>query len=383
MALLFSGTIRSLNVAATRRRRIAIGVALLVLCAWGVWAFAARISIVAVSRRARLQARHAVHHLAMPASGNIAVANVALGRTVRRGEILIELDTREEVIRGRRFAAEVANLERRISAMNGQIAAAKRLSEAQARSGEARLRQAMEQTAEARQHARIERARADQAARLRRDGLVSQTEADESAQRAEAEEARVRALVVAEEQARRMAGEVAAAAEASLRELESDRIELEQQLAVARNAHRSADLAVERLRVRSPANGRVISSSEPRPGAWVAAGEKLCSIAPDELIEVAAWFPLESMPMIHAGQPATVWINSRAMRTRSVARATVTAVELDPSGSEFQVRLRLDRIPEEAAGLDQGFPAVAVVEIERVTPFGALLRAAGMVPTGT
>jgi hypothetical protein len=87
--------------------------------------------------------------------------------------------------------------------------------------------------------------------------------------------------------------------------------------------------------------------------------------------------------MIRAGQPATVWINNRAMRSRSVASATVTAVELDPSGSEFEVRLRLNRVPEEAVAFDQGFPAVAVVEIERVTPFRALLRAAGMVSTGT
>ncbi|HEX2122615.1 MAG TPA: HlyD family efflux transporter periplasmic adaptor subunit [Thermoanaerobaculia bacterium] len=362
---------------------MALIVALLFLAGWAVWAFAARVSIVAVSKRGRLEARRAVHQLAVPADGTVASARLTLGRRVRRGEVLLEMDTREESIRRTRSAADVAALERRIAAMNAQLAAAADLAAAQARSSEARLQQAVEETAQARQLARIERARADQAARLGRDGLVSQTEVDESARRAEAAEARVRGLVAAEEQARKAAGESAASAESRRRELESERIELEQQLAVARNAVRSADLAIERLRVRAPVDGRVISSVEPKPGLWLAAGEKLCSILPDDRVEVAAWFPLEAMPMIRVGQPASVWINGLAPQARTVARATVAAVEQDPTGSEFRVRLRLDSAPASAATLGQGFPAVAVVQIQRVSPFQALLRAAGMARSGT
>jgi multidrug resistance efflux pump len=143
---------------------------------------------------------------------------------------------------------------------------------------------------------------------------------------------------------------------------------------VARSGLRSADLAIERLRVRAPAGGRIASSAEPKPGLWMAAGEKLCSIVPDERVEVAAWFPLASMPMIRIGQKASIWINGRTPRERTLARAVVAAVEQDPSGSEFRVRFRLSTAPN----VSQGFPAVAVVEVQQLTPFEALLRAAGM-----
>jgi multidrug resistance efflux pump len=382
MSVLFSRTVRSLSAASARRQRVALIVALLFVAGWVVWAFAARVSIVAVSTRGRLETRRAVHQLSAPVSGTVALARLTLGRDVRRGEVLLEIDSREESIRRTRFAADATALERRIAAMNAQLAAAVTHAEAQARSSEARLRQAVEETAQARQLARIMHARAQQAASLGRDGLVSPTDVEESARRAEAEEARVRGLVAAEEQARRVAAEAVASAEARRRELESERIEIEQELAVARNGLRASELAIERLRVRAPVDGRVISSTEPKPGLWLAAGEKLCSIVPNEQVEVAAWFPLESMPMIRAGQHASIWINGNAPRQRTFARATVTAVEQDPSGSDFRVRLRLDRAPASPSSFAQGFPAVAVVEIQRISPFDALLRAAGMVRGG-
>lgn len=357
-------------------------IALAVLGAWFVWAAVGRVSIVVVSRRARLETRQAAHQLASPQAGAVAVANVTLGRVVRRNEILLQFDARDEAVRRMRLVEEIRSAERGIAAMQAQIVAARSLAEAQKRSSEATQRQLAEETAGGRELARIERERAERTARLGGNGLVPRAEVDETSRRAAAAESRVRGFVAAEEKGRRIVGEVTASAEAQLRALESDRIEIEQQLAAARTALWSTDVAMERLRIRSPVDGRITSSSEPKPGAWLAVGEKLCSIATDEPVEVTAWFPLESMPAIRAGQSASVWINYVAPRARKVIRAVVTSVEHDPAGSEFKVHLRLEGAHSSSALVGQGFPAVTVVEVQRVTPFQALLQTAGMAHTG-
>jgi membrane fusion protein, adhesin transport system len=382
VSVLFLRTIRSLSSDAPQRRHAAVVIGLAGLGVWLMWALVARVSIVVVSARARLEARQAAHQLAIPQSGTVAVANLTLGRAVRRGEILIELDARDEVIRRARLIDEISNAERGVAAMQAQIVAGRALADAQRRSSETSLRQVREETAGGRELARIERERAERTARLGVNGLVPRVEVDETSRRAAAAESRVRGFVAAEEKSRRILSEVTASAEAQLRALENDRIEIEQQLAAARTALWSTDVIIERMRVRSPVDGHITSSIEPKPGAWLAAGEKLCSIATAEPVEVTAWFPLESMPVIRAGQPASVWINYVAPRARKVIRAVVTSVEHDPAGSEFKVHLRLAGTQSSSALVGQGFPAVTVVEVQRVTPFQALLQTAGMAHTG-
>ncbi|MEA2489608.1 MAG: hypothetical protein QOH21_1400, partial [Acidobacteriota bacterium] len=89
---------RSLATSSARRRRAVLAVGLAVLAAWGVWAVAARLSIVVVSTRARLESRRSVQRIAMPAAGRVTRANLTLGQNVRRGDILLEMDGGEESI---------------------------------------------------------------------------------------------------------------------------------------------------------------------------------------------------------------------------------------------------------------------------------------------
>lgn len=343
---------------------------------------AARVSVVVVSRRARLEAHQAVHPIAVPMAGTVVATHATLGRSVRRGDVLLDLDARDQVLQRKRIVADTVSLEQHIAALGAQLDAVRALAGVQRHGSDSKRRKAEEDTAGGRELGRIARERADRTARLGREGLVPRTEADEAARRATAEESRVRGLVAAEMEAGTLVNEVTASADVRLREIESDRIELERQLAAARNAIHLADLSIERMRVRSPVDGRITSSTEPQTGAWLAAGDKLCSIVAAERVEVAAWFPLESMPMIRAGQPASIWINLPTPRARTVRRATVVAVEQDSEDDEFKVRLRLDDAHTSVATFSQGFPAVAVVEVQRVTPLRALLRAAGMVRTG-
>jgi membrane fusion protein (multidrug efflux system) len=357
-----------------------VAVALVLLAGWMVWALAGRVSIVAVSTRARFESRSAVRQIAVPLSGRIARVNISLGQSVRRGDVLLELDAADATIRRGKAVADADNLRRRIEAVTAQITATHAQASAQKNAAAAKLEQARESRIEAAHLADIESTRADRLGALARQGLVPATDATDARSRADAARAKGRGLAAAEEEAGKQKAEAVATAEASLRSLDSDRIELQTGLAAEQAALQQAGVDLERMRVRAPAAGRIGSSAELREGTWVEEGTVAASILPVESREVAAWFALDDMPLVRTGQSASVWLESLGRGGRRRFAATVTGIERDASGSEFRVTLRLAAPPPVSAAVDQGFPATVTIDVQRLSPFDALLRAAGMLP---
>ena len=378
-AMPFSRTLRALNDDAPRHMR-GVAVALVLLAGWLLWALVGRISIVAVSKRARFESRSAVRQIAVPVSGRITRIDIALGQTVRRGDVLLELDAADATIRRAKALEGISNVGRRIDAITAQIAATRAQAAAQTNAAAAKLRQAHESRIEAEHLANIELTRADRLERLAKQGLVPATDAAEARDRAGAARAKERALAAAKEEAAKQQNEVVSTAEASVRALESNRIELQTQLSAEQAALQQADVDLERLRVRAPTDGRIGSSAELRAGTWVEEGTVAASIVPAESREVAAWFALDDMPLVRVGQTGSVWLEAINRSGRRRFAATVTGIERDANGSDFRVTLRLAAPPPRTA-VDQGFPATVTIDVQRLSPFDALLRAAGMLPS--
>lgn len=357
-----------------------VAVALVLLAAWIVWALAGRVSIVAVSKRARFESGSAVRQIAVPLSGRITRVEIALGRSVRRGDVLLELDPSDASIRRAGAMAGMASMRRRIDSVTAQIAAMRGKAEAQRNAAAAKLQQAREARIEAAHLADIESAGADRLERLARQGLIPPSQAADARSRAEAARAKERGLQAAEEEAAKQQAEVGSTAEAALRELEGDRIGMQTQLASEEASLEQAEVDLERLRVRAPADGRIGSSAELRAGTFVAEGTVAASIIPAEPREVAAWFDLADMPLMRTGQRASVWLESLGRGGRRRFDATVTGIERDANGSEFRVTLRLAAPPPARSGIDQGLPVTVTIDVQRLSPFDALLRAAGMLP---
>jgi len=355
-----------------------VAVTLVLLIGWIVWALAGRVSIVAVSKRARFESRQAVRQIAIPISGRITNINIALGQSVRRGDVLVDLDASDARIRRQKAIADIDHLQRRIEAFNAQIVATRELATAQTNAAAAKLRQARESRIEAAHLAEIESSKADRLGRLGQQGLVPPSDAAEARSRADAERAKGRGLAAAEEEVAKEQAEAVSTAEAKVRALDSDRIELQAQLAADQSAVQQADVDIERLRIRAPADGRIGNSAELRPGAWVVEGTVIASIVPTEPMEVAAWFGLDDMPLLRTGQHAWIWLDALGRGGRRRFAATVTGIERDPSsGNDFRVTLRLAKLPP---SVDQGFPAAVTIEVQHLSPIDALLRAAGMLP---
>lgn len=376
----FTQTLRSLNMGSRRRRTIQILLAVILIGVWIAWLIAADLPIVAVSRRARATTAHTTYEVRAQIPGVVVVANAPLGRIVGRGDVLAEMDSRTDVLIRGRLTSEAENLQKRSSVLAAQIEATRALAAAQERTLQTRVREAHESTLEAEQLTTIATAHAERQRQLYGDALVSRADIDDAQNRAEAERARVRRLRVAEDLVRNEADQSRASTLARIRELDNLRLEVDALLSAARSGVQQADIQIDRFSVRAPITGRISASAiEAVPGRRLNAGETLCSISPLQSGEVAAWFSPDTMSFIQPGQHASVWFNHPEPGGRYLVEAAVSAVEKGAGDGDFRVLVSLAGDAASRALPESGIPAVVVVEIQRLSPLRALLRAAGLV----
>src|SRR5262249_51101848 len=118
----FSRTLRSLEADGPRRRLASLGVAVL-LAGWSAWSFLGRVAVYEVSASARLEVQSAAHCVAAPVGGKVARTDLAIGREVDAGEVLVVLDSEAEsrAVAERRRRCEA--LEARRQPLRGEIQA--------------------------------------------------------------------------------------------------------------------------------------------------------------------------------------------------------------------------------------------------------------------
>lgn len=92
----FSRYMRSLGADNQRRTLLGLVVAFAVLGAWGAWLFLARVTLYEVTTEARLEDEQAGYTVEAATAGRVVNTRLALGREVKAGDVLAELDTDEQ-----------------------------------------------------------------------------------------------------------------------------------------------------------------------------------------------------------------------------------------------------------------------------------------------
>jgi multidrug efflux pump subunit AcrA (membrane-fusion protein) len=95
MPTTFSRTLRSLEADDPRRRSIALLVGTLAI-SWAAWFLLARVPVYEVAETARLEVKAAAHPIATQVDGRVLTTNLAIGREVVAGEVLVILDSEQE-----------------------------------------------------------------------------------------------------------------------------------------------------------------------------------------------------------------------------------------------------------------------------------------------
>ena len=353
--------------------------AAVLLSAWAVWFFIARVTLYEVSVGARLEVSEAAHPVEAQVAGRVRATHVVLGQEVQFGDVLVELDVgaqrlqlEEERARLAALASQPAELRREIKAEEaakhedqqaGQIA----LAQARARYREA------EATAQLRvqEAQRIEflyaRAAAAELELLRAKAEVRKNEETINALRLEVGRLeRDLQMRVNDRQTR-------------LQRLRLYVTQLEGQIAVTRVTSERLEYEIERRYIRAPVAGRLGEVATLQVGTWVREGARLGAVVPPGTLKVMADFlPSAALGRIQAGQPARLRLEGFPWTQYGAVSATVASVASEVRDGRVRVELAVRPEAAPLIPLQHGLPGTIEVEVDHVSPATLGLRTAGL-----
>lgn len=375
MSSSFPRTMRALHMDGMNPTVLALILISATIALWCGWVAFGRVSVSEVSARARLEMER-VHPVAPAVGGRVVASYLTLGREVRSGDVLVEIEADREELETTEERTRLTALTLQVSAIGNEIVAEEQAIALANRAARAALAEASQKLAAI--QAAAKRA-ADQHARMRhlaQQGLVSEadldrSEADADQQRADAAAARLgverlRAEQVTAERERR--GHFGA--------IVRERVTLEgERAAVAATVTRREREADER-RIRAPVDGRLAEIAPLQIGAVIQQGERLASIVPNGQLKAVAEFLPTALGRLRPGQPARLRLDGFPWAQYGYVPATVQKVASETREGRVRVELTLDRSPSDIP-LEHGLPGVAEVEVERVAPVALLIRTLG------
>lgn len=378
MATPFARTTRALAAESARPAWWAWALALVLAVAWGTWFVAGRVTVVEVSRHARLELQRQAHAVAAVQGGTLQRSLLEIGRSVRAGDVLVELDARAAELRLQEVSAQLAVLPARLAALDDEIGAlqAARAVDAQAASAAAqaagaRGSEAAAQLAYARELER--RLGAQQLA-----GAVAEIDT----LRARSDSARQAALrdALAADGRRQLLDAQARGhqSQARIAELQGQRAALDSQARTLAASAQRLQLDIERLRVRAPVDGVLADVVPLSPGSVVADGQRLATVLPAGSLRLVADFnPATALGRVRPGQAALLRLDGFPWAQYGSLHARVLQVAGEVRDQQLRVELALDAATTPALALQHGLPGTVEVALETVSPALLLLRAAG------
>lgn len=376
MAVPFSHTLQALMADSLHRSRVLVAAVAIVMGAWSVWFFYADVGIYQTAP-SRLQAEHAIHTVEATFDGRVIATHMTLGRIVRAGDILVELEhsamqlkLAEHHARLHAAHAQKSSIEAGISAEQkalDDVRQAARMTEA-----ETRLR--YEQAEEAAKLAEEEAARWR---RLRDSGAGAaeiQILEREATARRNRSEAQALQLAINRGRSDRRAAE--ADRQAGIERLRREAAELTGLIAATARVIEQIEHDRQNYILRAPVNGPLADVADLRPGMVVRSGERLATILPDGEVKVTADFPPGAMGHIKPGQAAAVRLTGFPVEQYGRVEATVRHVARESRNGTFHVELAIPHYPA-SIPLQHGLTGIVEIEVERISPALLILRSAG------
>jgi multidrug resistance efflux pump len=165
MATSFSRTLRSLDQ--QRPKPWSLLSVIVVLAATVAWMTLARVPVYEVTQQARLEVSRAAHPFAASVSGRIVRSKLSLGRQVKEGDVLVELDTTDAELAVREKETRIASLEARRAALATEIAAERKTLDSQQQARSQSTVELSAQIAKSESQARFATTQSDRAVKLR------------------------------------------------------------------------------------------------------------------------------------------------------------------------------------------------------------------------
>lgn len=378
MSTAFSRSLRSLAADSARSSLATLAIAGALMAAWTGWFLLAKITLFEVTEQARVQAGVATYPVEAVVPGRVLSSHLDIGRQVKGGEVLVELDARPEQLRREEDSARLAGLVAQVGALRAQAAAEEATRGVERRSSQVAAEQARAQERAAMAPSKFSADEAERLKELHRQGLIASRDlergrAEADAQRAAAEASRLAALRIEQEQ-RVRDGE----RDARLGRIQADLRELEGQAESLRASEARLRNEVERRLLRAPVSGRLGEVKALRPGAFLKEGERVAAIVTADDLAVVAQFPPETaIGRLRPGQRARLRLNGFPWTQYGAVEAKVTRVADEIRDGSVRVELAVNHAGSLRIPLQHGMAGSLEVEVERVAPAALMLRLAG------
>jgi membrane fusion protein (multidrug efflux system) len=298
---------------------------------------------------------------------------------VLAGEVLVELDSKEEQLRLREEEARVEALRARLTAVRERGEVAKRAQQETRQGVPLALDEARARHLEAEAAARMAAEELRRREKLWAQGFAPEMELVRT--RAEAEQRRAAADALRLGISRLDQSERVRVwdRQARIEDIEAEIADLQGAIATGRATIRRLEQAIEARRIRAAADGHLAEVAELRIGAVVEKGEKLGTIVPDtgELRIVADFPPSNALGRIAPGQPGRMRLSGFPWTEYGSVAATVAETAGEPRRGRVRVQLAIHADPASPIPLQHGLPGTLEVEVDRISPAALVLRIGG------
>lgn len=378
MATAFARTMRSLRADGFRNSGLGLLLTAMALGGWVAWLFLARISRYETTDSARLEVDRAAHVLQAPYTGRVVASALVLGRNVQAGDILIDLDANPERLQIEEEQARRKSMNPRLASLRAQITAAKEARLREQETTVATLDEARARVHEAEQPAQFAEADAARVKKLFDERLTSEREYA----RAQADANRARATVeslqhsITRTEREQRTRESDRDAQIQALEAEIRRLEGESETSGATIGRLQYDR--EKRRIRAPISGRLGDVAVLRVGAVVKEGDSLAAIVPSGALRIVAEFePSAALGRIHPGQAARLRLKGFPWTQYGSIRARIAAVANEIRDGRVRVECDVDGASPKLIPAQHGLPGTVEVEVEQVSPAALVFRLAG------
>ena len=378
MAAAFTLTLRSLAADRPRASLAGIVLAVAVLAAWSVWFVRARVTVYAVTDKARVEVEERSYAVDSPVAGRIVRVDLTLGNEVQGGDVLVELDAELPRRQLDQLRARLASIQPQADAAKRELAAQEQALGDDGRATLAALDEGRARLEEARLAAAQADDEAQRAQKLLDAGAIPQLELARLASMAGQKRASTEAASLTLQKVQREQRTRGSQGLARVEALRGTLASFDGQRATTLAEMRVLEQQIAQSVVHAPVSGRIGEIAPINAGAYVKAGDRLFTIVPPgELRAVADFVPADALGRVRRGQAARLRLAGFPWMQYGTVAATVTSVGGELRDGRVRVELAVHPDPASGIPMQHGLPAIAEIDVERVSPVRLVLRSIG------
>jgi multidrug resistance efflux pump len=180
MASTFFRSVRSLEADNSQRSYLGLALAALLLTAWMIWFFLARVSVYAVTNKAELEVDRAAHPVESAVGGRVVATHLVLDQDVKAGDVLVELDSGAQHFQLSEEKTQIAGANPQIRSREEQISSEEQALEQDQQAAKDALEEARAHYREAEAAATYAQGESDRIRKMYNAGVIAELELNRS-----------------------------------------------------------------------------------------------------------------------------------------------------------------------------------------------------------